>query len=43
MAISAGVTAFPASPAAARELAASHSPFLSMPDQVAGVVLDVLS
>ena len=26
-----------------RELEASHSPFLSMPDQVAGIVLDVLS
>jgi hypothetical protein len=28
---------------AVRELEASHSPFLSMPDQVAGIVLDVLS
>lgn len=35
--------AFPASPTAVRELEASHSPFLSMPGQVAGIVLDVLS
>jgi pimeloyl-ACP methyl ester carboxylesterase len=35
--------AFPANPTAVRELEASHSPFLSMPDQVAGIVLDVLS
>ena len=35
--------AFPGNPTAVRELEASHSPFLSMPDQVAGIVLDVLS
>jgi hypothetical protein len=35
--------AFPGNPAAVRELEAAHSPFLSMPDQVAGIVLDVLS
>jgi pimeloyl-ACP methyl ester carboxylesterase len=35
--------AFPGNRTAVRELEASHSPFLSMPDQVAGIVLDVLS
>jgi hypothetical protein len=35
--------AFPANPTAVRELEAAHSPFLSMPDQVAGIVLDVPS
>jgi pimeloyl-ACP methyl ester carboxylesterase len=35
--------AFPGNRTAVRELKASHSPFLSMPDQVAGIVLDVLS
>jgi hypothetical protein len=35
--------AFPGNPTAVRELEAAHSPFLSMPDQVAGIVLDVLS
>jgi pimeloyl-ACP methyl ester carboxylesterase len=35
--------AFPDNPTAVRELEAAHSPFLSMPDQVAGIVLDVLS
>ena len=35
--------AFPANPTAVRELEAARSPFLSMPDQVAGIVLDVLS
>jgi hypothetical protein len=35
--------AFPANRTAVRELEAAHSPFLSMPDQVAGIVLDVLS
>ena len=34
--------AFPGNPTAVRELEASHSPFLSVPDQVAGIVLDVL-
>ena len=37
------LAAFPANPTAVRELEASHSPFLSMPDRVAGIVLDVLS
>ena len=37
------LAAFPANPTAVRELEASHSPFLSMPGQVAGIVLDVLS
>jgi pimeloyl-ACP methyl ester carboxylesterase len=35
--------AFPANPTAVRTLEASRSPFLSMPDRVAGIVLDVLS
>lgn len=35
--------AFPANPTAVRELEASHSPFLSMPAQVADIVLDVIS
>lgn len=35
--------AFPANPTVVRELEASHSPFLSMPDQVADLVLDTLS
>jgi hypothetical protein len=35
--------AFPGNPTAVRELETSHSPFLSVPDQVAGIVLDVLS
>lgn len=35
--------AFPGNPTAVRELEASHSPFLSMPAQVADIVLDVIS
>jgi hypothetical protein len=35
--------AFPANPTVVRELAASHSPFLSMPAELADLVLDVQS
>jgi len=35
--------AFPANPTIVRELEASHSPFLSMPGQVAGIVRDAAS
>ena len=35
--------AFPHNPTDVRILEASHSPFLSMPAEVAGIVLDVIS
>jgi hypothetical protein len=35
--------AFPGNPTAVRELEASHSPFLSIPGQVARIVLEALS